>query len=88
MNKKLTQINEGHYLELMDRLSVQSSMIETHLRKHPLSKKLKKVRRLINKAGDSLSDAYQLVGHELVKQEKNENAISKVIFGRHKSPEN
>lgn len=84
----MSKINKGHYLELLDRLLVQTSMIETHLYKHPVSKKLKKVRKLIDRAGMSLAEAYQMVGDEFFKQEKNENAISQVIFRRHKGSKN
>lgn len=84
----MPKINKGHYLELLDRLLVQTSMIETHLYKHPLSKKLKKVRKLIDNAGYSLAEAYQMVGDEFYKQEENEKAISQVIFRRHKDPSN
>lgn len=83
-----TQINKGHYLELLDRLWIQTSMIETHLYKHPLSKKLKKVNKLIDEAAMSLAEAYQMVGDEFYKQEKNENAISQVVFRRHKGSKN
>lgn len=78
------KFNSGHYLELLDRLWIQTSMIEAHLFKHPLSKKLKKVRKLIDNAGISLAEAYQIVGDEFFKQEKNEKAISQVIFRRPK----
>lgn len=84
----MSKINKGHYLELLDRLLVQTSMIETHLYKHPVSKKLKKVRKLIDRAGMSLAEAYQMVGDEFFKQEENENAISQVIFRRHKGSKN
>lgn len=84
----MSKINKGHYLELLDRLWIQTSMIEIHLYKHPVSKKLKKVRKLIDKAGMSLAEAYQMVGDEFFKQEENENAISQVIFRRHKGSEN
>ena len=36
------KINDGHYLELMDRLHVQTCMIDDHLVSHPLTKKNKK----------------------------------------------
>lgn len=85
MNKN--KINDGHYLELMDRLWVQTCIIEDHLRKHPLTKKLKKVRKLIDKAGLSLAEAYQIVGqHEFNLNDEKKNPIKKVILRRHKKP--
>jgi hypothetical protein len=58
------KINDGHYLELMDRLHVQTCMIDEHLVSHPLTKKIKKVKKLINNALMSLAEAYQIVGSE------------------------
>lgn len=84
----MKKINDGHYLELMDRLHVKLSEIEEHLMKHPLSPKIKKVKKLIDKAGMSLAEAYQLVGHELHKKQEKNESIKKVIFRRHKDPKN
>lgn len=83
----MKKINDGHYLELMDRLYVKLSEIEEHLMKHPLTPKIKKVKKLIDKAGMSLAEAYQIVGHESHKKQQNE-AIKKVIFRRHKNSKN
>jgi hypothetical protein len=58
------KINDGHFLELMDRLHVQTCMIEDHLVNHPLTKKIKKVKKLINHANMSLMEAYQIVGNK------------------------
>ena len=41
------QINSGHYLELMDRLHIQSCMVEEHLMNHPLTKKIKKYVKIV-----------------------------------------
>jgi hypothetical protein len=71
------KINDGHYLELMDRLHVQTCMIEDHLAGHPLTKKIKKVKKLIDSAGMSLAEAYQIVGNESYKKtKKNDKNIS------------
>jgi hypothetical protein len=83
-NKKKMKINDGHYLELMDRLYVEICSIEDYLCKHPLTKKMKKVRRLIDNAGLSLAEAYQLVGEESYLKEESKNAIQKVILRRRK----
>ena len=67
------KINDGHYLELMDRLHVQTCMIDDHLVSHPLTKKIKKVKKLIDIAVISLAEAYQIVGNESYKKiKKNE----------------
>jgi hypothetical protein len=71
------KINDGHFLELMDRLHVQTCMIEDHLVNHPLTKKIKKARKLIDDAVMSLAEAYQIVGNESYKKQKrNEKIIS------------
>jgi hypothetical protein len=82
------EINDGHYLELMDRLYVQTCMIEDHLASHPLTKKLKKVRKLIDKAGMSLAEAYQIVGYESYINDEKKNAIEKVVLRRRKGSKN
>ncbi len=64
------KINDGHYLELMDRLHVQTCMIDDHLVSHPLTKKIKKVKKLIDNALMSLAEAYQIVGSEPYKKIK------------------
>ena len=84
--KHKSKINDGHYLELMDRLHVQSCMIEDHLVGHPLTKKLKKVKKLIDNAGWSLIEAYQIVGDESLNNEERKNPIKKVVLRRRKKP--
>lgn len=84
----MKKINEGHYLELMDRLYVKLSEIEEHLLTHPLTPKIKKVKKLINKSGMSLAEAYQIVGHELHKKQDKNESIKEVIFRRHKKTKN
>ena len=79
------KINEGHYLELMDRLYVKMSEIQDHLRYHPLTPKIKKVKKLINQSGLFLAEAYQIVGEELNKKQEKNESIKKVIFRRHKN---
>jgi hypothetical protein len=64
------KINDGHYLELMDRLHVQTCMIDDHLVSHPLTKKIKKAKNLIDDAIMALSEAYQIVGNESYKKQK------------------
>lgn len=55
-------INDGHYLELMDRIYVVMSNIETHIQNHPLMKTDSELETNIQSAMDSLGDAYQRVG--------------------------
>lgn len=83
---KNNKINQGHYLELLDRLHVQSCMVEEHLFNHPLTKKNKKIKKLIDDAGWALVEAYQIVGEKMFRDEKNSSPIEKVILGRRKKP--
>jgi hypothetical protein len=64
------KINDGHYLELMDRLHVCTCMIDDHLVSHPLTKKIKKAKKFIDNAVMSLAEAYQIVGSESYKKNK------------------
>ena len=80
----MKKINDGHYLELMDRLYIQCDSIEEYLYKHPLTKRLKKVEKLISTAGMCLAEAYQLVGEHTHKIEQKKHGIQKVIFRRRK----
>ena len=83
---KNNKINQGHYLELLDRLHVQSCMVEEHLFNHPLTKKNKKIKKLIDDAGWTLVEAYQIVGEKMFRDEKKSSPIEKVILGRRKKP--
>jgi hypothetical protein len=80
----MKKINDGHYLELMDRLYMGICAIEDHLLGHPLTKKNKKVKKLIDKAGMCLAEAYQIVGEESFKKEQ-KNGIQKIILRRRKN---
>jgi len=82
---KKNKINDGHYLELMDRLHVLMCTLEDHCVKHPVSKKNKDIKFKLEYALGQLWDAYQEVGNQSLKKEKNENGIQKVIFRRHKN---
>jgi hypothetical protein len=81
----MKKINDGHYLELMDRLHVLMCTLDEHCVKHPVSKKNKDIKFKLEYALGQLWDAYQEVGNESLKKEKNENGIKKVIFRRHKN---
>jgi len=76
------KINDGHYLELLDRLHLIMCNIEEHCIKHPVSKKNKDIRFQLEYALGQLWDAYQQVGG--LEDDKNKNPIEKVILRRHK----
>jgi hypothetical protein len=81
----MKKINDGHYIELMDRLHILMCTLDEHCVKHPVSKKNKDIKFKLEYALGQLWDAYQEVGNESLKKEKNENGIQKVIFRRHKN---
>jgi hypothetical protein len=81
----MKKINDGHYLELMDRLYIEICTVEDHLLCHPLTKKNKKVKKLIDKVGMCLAEAYQIVGDESFKNDE-KNGIQKIILRRRKNP--
>lgn len=62
MEKDKVEINDGHYHEMMDRLHVQMSVLESHLVEHPVADKHKDVKRLIIRAIVALVQAYQITG--------------------------
>jgi len=67
------EINDGHYLEIMDRLHVQMSVLESHLLEHPIANENKEVKRLIIRSIVALVQAYQIVGglaHDNIKKTK------------------
>jgi hypothetical protein len=63
-------INPGHYLELMDRLAVQADIIHNYIYEHPLIELLPEVNTKVEAALTSLYEAYQLVGNEDYKLNK------------------
>lgn len=65
-NKKSSYdgINDGHYLELLDRTHVACCMISDHLVEHPLSLADKEIRELLEKSLDTLYQAYQKIGEK------------------------
>lgn len=58
----MSELNDGHYLELMDRLHIINCTIEDHLLDHPLTSTYSEVKDLIEEAQAKLLQAYQIVG--------------------------
>jgi hypothetical protein len=59
------EINDGHYLELMDRLHIINCTIDDHILNHPLCEVNKDVQNKIDDALSLLMEAYQLVGNKI-----------------------
>lgn len=62
-NQSSMEINDGHYLELMDRLHVVCSTIDNHILKHPLTEVNSNIKIKIENALELLYDVYQDVGN-------------------------
>jgi len=71
--KEKIEINDGHYLELLDRTHVLISNLELHLLQHPLALKKKKIYKKLEAAGLLLADVYQDIGHLMAKLEGQDN---------------
>ena len=59
------EINDGHYLELLDRLHVMMCNLNDHCLEHPLSQSDEVIKSKIDTAIKELWDAYQLVGTKM-----------------------
>lgn len=64
MEEKI-EINDGHYLELMDRIHVVSCTIDDHILNHPLTEVNKDIQSKIDEALGLLIEAYQMVGNKI-----------------------
>ena len=62
MSRKKVKLNDGHYLELMDRLYVMASNLEDFIVIHPVVLNNKKLEKDVEQALTLLANAYQRVG--------------------------
>jgi len=62
--KKNSNINDGHYLELMDRIHIVMMNIQDHLLEHPLAEAHSDIEKKLQSAQNHLWKAYQLVGEK------------------------
>lgn len=65
LNFNTMEINDGHYLELMDRLHIVNCTIDEHILNHPLADANKDVQMKIDEALTLLMDAYQMIGNKI-----------------------
>jgi hypothetical protein len=65
INDNKVEINDGHYLELMDRLHIVMSTIDDHILSHPISEANTDVYESIDEALSLLFYAYQMVGNKI-----------------------
>jgi len=57
------KLDEFHYHEMTDRLSVVMMVIDNNLTQHPVAKLNKDIQKLIDEATNKLAEAYQLSGN-------------------------
>lgn len=69
--KKNSNINAGHYLELMDRLHVIACNIDEHCLQHPLTESEPEIAIRIEEALSQILTAYQIVGTKEIDYESN-----------------
>lgn len=60
------EINDGHYLELMDRTYVIMSNVNDHLLEHPLTEDDPELKQMFELIIDALWDTYQTIGNKIV----------------------
>ena len=65
INDNKVEINDGHYLELMDRLHIVMSTIDNHIVTHPLAENEPEIQKKLEDAFTLLWDAYQMVGNKM-----------------------
>ena len=64
MESELSEINDGHYHELLDRTHVAACMIDDHLVNHPLALHDGEIGKHLELALESLMKAYQIIGNK------------------------
>ena len=67
---KKNLINNGHYLELMDRVHIVCCTIDDHILNHPLSENEPDIQNKIDEALSLLMDVYQLIGNKEISYEE------------------
>ena len=70
---KKNSINQGHYLELMDRIHVLCCTLDEHILNHPLSENEPDIQNKLDSALGLLLEAYQIVGNKEISYEEENN---------------
>jgi uncharacterized protein YfkK (UPF0435 family) len=60
------EINDGHYLELLDRTHVILSNVNDHLLEHPLTENDEELKRMFEQIIEALWDIYQTIGSKTI----------------------
>ena len=81
---KKNKINEGHYVEALDRLFLVTDIMDCYLMEHPVIKKNKEIKKLIEFSIINLLEAYQRVGNKTNEREIERPSISEIVPRRRK----
>lgn len=73
---KVEDINDGHYVEMLDRLNTVNIMIDQLLFDHPVPINYPEVQKLVKEAQSKLVNAYLLVGS--IDAKRNESVLTKI----------
>lgn len=60
-----SEINDGHYLELLDRTHIIMSNVNDHLLEHPLTEDDEELKRMFEQIIEALWDTYQTIGSKI-----------------------
>jgi hypothetical protein len=60
--KKIGKLNEGYYIEAIDRAYIVANIMEDVLIDHPVFEKHKDLRKRVKKAQKLVLEAYQIIG--------------------------
>lgn len=84
-----TKINDGHYLELTDRLHIFTCNFEDYICNHPLIKENKDIKKVTDEVTMLLADLYQMATQKMYNNNETEQSpISQIVFRRHKKSKN
>lgn len=64
------KLNDGHYLEMTDRIHVVMSIVNDHIIQHPVCKLEKEVSEKVDAALNLLFEAYQIAGNLMHKNDE------------------
>jgi|694.fasta_scaffold00014_65 hypothetical protein len=84
---KKNKINDGHFVEALDRLFFVTDIMDRYLMSHPVIKKDKEIKKLIKFSIINLLEAYQRVGNNTYEKEFERPSISEVVSGRREKSE-
>lgn len=85
---KKNKLNDGHYVEAFDRLFLITEMMDRFLMEHPVIRKNKDIKKLVEFSIINLMEAYARVGKKEHEKDIERQAISEVVLRRRKKPKN